>query len=394
MKYFFLRTAITIFLVFTIPVTPMALAEVHAALATNSNHQIWDSQLATLIDQHIRTKGYQSMILVFTQCYGGGFFDDFAGFSNTALLSATQVGPPLKKASYGGYHIGAASNLKPSVTTDYVHNQGIHTADPDDTPAKAGDNQTVGTSSSTHVLVWAGQPDGPHNEDQSDINRIYNNFAGQPNTTVTVLANNGNGTHVDGPATYADLEVALHNIGIQMNPNEQFIFFATSHGDSVNIKTNVLCDGDCSLTLDAPAYADMVINQWNVPSLSFTSTSLIDTGCFKSVTVNDYPLPLPPELFELDYDHDGVPDEYEYMMPVDESKLQATSNQIIIEVDKTNCGVVLFNAVGLESGAISKLTQSSSDIPTLSQWGLIIMAGLLLTAGAIVIQRRLKAVPA
>jgi hypothetical protein len=34
------------------------------------------------------------------------------------------------------------------------------------------------------------------------------------------------------------------------------------------------------------------------------------------------------------------------------------------------------------------------NIPTLSQWGLIIMAGLLLTVGAVVIRRRLKAVSA
>jgi len=35
-----------------------------------------------------------------------------------------------------------------------------------------------------------------------------------------------------------------------------------------------------------------------------------------------------------------------------------------------------------------------SDIPTVSEWGLIIMAGLLLTVGAVVIRRRFKTVPA
>ena len=34
------------------------------------------------------------------------------------------------------------------------------------------------------------------------------------------------------------------------------------------------------------------------------------------------------------------------------------------------------------------------DIPTLTQWGLIIMAGLLLTVGAVAIRRRLRTVPA
>ncbi len=47
------------------------------------------------------------------------------------------------------------------------------------------------------------------------------------------------------------------------------------------------------------------------------------------------------------------------------------------------------------AGFLYGITPSdTSDIPTVSQWGLIIMAGLLLTVGAVVIWRRFKTVPA
>lgn len=48
---------------------------------------------------------------------------------------------------------------------------------------------------------------------------------------------------------------------------------------------------------------------------------------------------------------------------------------------------------GISTPTIHQL-QPNAPIPTLSQWGLIVMAGLLLTVGAIVIRRRLKTVPA
>ena len=56
-----------------------------------------------------------------------------------------------------------------------------------------------------------------------------------------------------------------------------------------------------------------------------------------------------------------------------------------IEVDTENGGVKV------------RTTGAPSDpapIPTVSEWGLIIMAGLLLTVGAVVIRRRLRTVPA
>jgi hypothetical protein len=50
------------------------------------------------------------------------------------------------------------------------------------------------------------------------------------------------------------------------------------------------------------------------------------------------------------------------------------------------------SGVGLSGEAVYSFL-NPNVIPTLSEWGLIIMAGLLLTAGAIVIRRRFKAVP-
>jgi len=54
-----------------------------------------------------------------------------------------------------------------------------------------------------------------------------------------------------------------------------------------------------------------------------------------------------------------------------------------------------FNLQATDPGLTIEVTQVRVfDIPTVSEWGLIIMAGLLLTVGAVAIRRRFKTVPA
>ncbi len=351
-------------------------AAVHATLVADDRDDVLDSELERLINTNIATNGYGSMILAFTQCFGEDCFDDFAGYGNTALLSGSQI---CHTSQYGGYHRGLARNLVPGSTTNAAHAAADAQKGPGDTPVKAGTNENIGTLSSTHVLVWAGKPNWL---DQADIDNIHDSFDG---CDVTVLSGNGTGQNVDGAANRANLQTALKNIGSQMNSNEQFILFVTDHGDKDDID-DAGYDGSFTTSLNVPAYAHMQNDSYNQPVLSLFSDDPIAAGCFESIEVNGHALSLPPESFEMDYDDDGTPEEYKYMLDVDETWLSETANEIDVQIDEETCPSVVFTKVSLGSGAISRTPQEG--VPVLSNVGLIAMALFVLVVGAVVVMRR------
>jgi hypothetical protein len=282
---------------------------------------------------------------------------------NTALLSGSAPG---HTSAYGGYHRALAGALAPRTTTDAAHAAGVAGAKPGDSPTKAGANVPVGGSSSTHVLVWAGKPNA---QDQADINDIRNNYNG-PNQTVTVLA--GDGTGADGAATLQNLVLAMLAIGLVMDPNEQFVFFATDHGDLDDTWWYKLCEsGGCYFPMSTPAFDAMVADPDNEPILTLFTEEPLPPEYLDVVMVNGFDLGSQPEPLEIDYEDDGIVNYYQYIYPVDETTLVPAVNDIMIEFADP-AGTVYFPFIALQSGAIAR-TSDDSGIETQedSSWGVI-----------------------
>jgi hypothetical protein len=344
--------------------SPVVGKEKHGTLVASDGKHIYDWQLDRLINRHIGNR-YYSKILCFTECYGGDKIDDFAGDRNTTILSGSQAG---KITIYDGYHRGLAIGLRPGSTTTAAHQAGIAHKLGGDTPTSNGPVQDIGVGGasgaiqSCHVLVWAGLP----NElDQADINDIRNNFAGQPNTTVTVLS--GNGAGADGRATMTDLVTALRNIGAMMNPNEQFILFVTDHGNLDSSAKDVYLGGgdtpvngghtDVILGINPNLYQTMVEDTGNDPFLAFFTVAgapPISPGTLTFTFNGTGPYTVGFNVQEIahDYDADGVADQYEYLVPLAESTIVQGDNTIAL--NNTNSSALTLEFVSLDSGAIQR----------------------------------------
>ena len=217
------------------------VATTDGTLPTNAAGEgpIYDDELAKLV--HTLLPECAKKLLMFTECYGGDFLDEFAGDANTAVTSADEAGD---ESIYGGYHDDAAKGLKPGAgrTAKDAHDDGVAGKADSESPQTGGGLpltdfplDPVGTNGvhSRHVLVYAGKPEAM---DDADRDAIKANFAGQPNTTVTTVGAGGAADGYDKPATHKGLEDAIKEIADDINNsddpcNEQFILFVTDHGD-------------------------------------------------------------------------------------------------------------------------------------------------------------------
>jgi cysteine-rich repeat protein len=231
-------------------------------IAGSSGPSIVDFQVAMWIDEFFEdgSKGNGSvdsnMILLFTQCFGGAWLDNFNGtigdfsagglafdgvaFTNTTRISADLTG---LTSDYGGAHVGFRETLEPGANISDVYAAGVAAAqslepedrDPDAPQIFGPTSKTVGGMTSTHILVWASEPDDA-GQDLADIAEIRSRFALAPATEITVLAGDQDFVNahptVDGPATRDGLRTALMNIGAKMDDgvDEQFVLFLTDHG--------------------------------------------------------------------------------------------------------------------------------------------------------------------
>ena len=241
-------------------------------LATSAGNPITDTQLASWIDEFIPAAS--NRLIVLTECYGGDKVDNFAGKTNTAVISATSPG---QTAKYGGYDNDAGAALAPGAGTTgaTVHTAGTNGKHASETPTTGGGlapgafdlqpTNPTGAVQSRHVLVYAGQPDGGGGtSDVQQRDTIKTNFAGQANTTVTSVGGGGGGGW-DKPGSAKGLRDALKEIGdaITSSPNpdkEQFILFVTDHGDLHKTET---------ATVTAPASSAVT-----VPGLESFQTSI------------------------------------------------------------------------------------------------------------------------
>jgi|GEM_PF-3558157 len=330
---------------------------VNATMVSFAGPHILDIQLARLINMHI--KNYQNMILIFTCCYAGDFVDDFAGKPNTAVLAGNQ---PCQCTWDGWYDLGVANALKMGKNVTDIHQAGKNNKHPGENPFWVGPNLKVGGKSSTHILIWAGNPG---RGDWNEINKIKNNFAGQPGVTITVLAGNGGGA--DGPATLQSLVNTLKAIGQKMTENEQFILYVADHGDK-DIGRRETISPQYSYTLEVPPsyHEDLERENYNQPAVSIYTSQPLDSEKIL-VSFNGIRLPEPVE-YQLDLNGNGIMDEdeeYKYTFPLDESLIRVGENVITIthEMEPFQAGIYL------ESGAISQYNYSVEDTtpPTLKK---------------------------
>jgi hypothetical protein len=237
----------------------------------------------SIIDAHIPPE--TKKLLVMTQCFAGNVANSssFRDMPNTCILTGTS---PNQYGHYGGYHDDAARTLSPAAgkTATQVHQAGItgRFSVPPPPPGEGPDDEdtlfgfsefpmTSGTIApgdfslepvtadgnvrSRHLVLYAGKPSNVqegieiHNQhtvpihkatkmtvgDIVDRERIKQNFANQPNTTITTAG--GGGTDGwDFPGSAAGLTAAIKKAGdkIKKSPKpelEQFILFMGDHGE-------------------------------------------------------------------------------------------------------------------------------------------------------------------
>ncbi|QOI99722.1 MAG: hypothetical protein HRU70_04200 [Phycisphaeraceae bacterium] len=218
---------------------------------------IFDFELKKLIDDII--PACSPKLLVFTQCYGGDFLNEFAGSGNTTVLTGSGPG---KVTYYGGYHRGAAGALRPGPgrTARDVHQGGINRRVGDENPQTGGTVppqnfplDPVGQNNilSRHVLVYAGKPEPLDNADRDDIRGAFPN--NPPSQSVRTVGGRGAADGYGAAASHANLKKALEDIRNEINAStdpckEQFILFVTDHGDIHKV-------GGCGVGCVAPPAA-------------------------------------------------------------------------------------------------------------------------------------------
>lgn len=335
----------------------------HGTLATSSGPSIYDFQVRQLIDQYIPTNKAQSSLLIFTQCFGGDMVDDFAGRANTAVLSATSPG---QKAYYNGYDDDAAKALTPGAgrTSDDVHKAGVAGKNNKETPTQSGDPVSLepvtenGTIRSRHVLVYAGRPNGV---DEQIRQTIENNFAGQPNTTVTTVGKDGTGGW-DHPGTLEGLRKGLEEIGKMMNPNEQFIFFVTDHGDYDIVDHVPQCNsGFCMtapLAVGQEVYDLMLADPDNTPGVTLHMSGLSQPVLSAVVSVGSHQVQVNFDRL-IDLNGDGLilgPGEgIQAFAPLPEELIDPAGLRVAVNLGQgRSASAAGLEWVALESGELAK----------------------------------------
>jgi hypothetical protein len=269
------------------------------SLATNDGEGISGDRVRRLLDILIPTGNAHSTLIVLTQCYGGDMVDDLSqDRENTHVISGTSEG---EVAYYGGYDDDAAEALDPAPgrTSADVHTAGTAGSASGETPSQGGSAVSLepvdpvnGPIKSRHVLVYAGTPDGTSStSDDQQRTEITENFADEPNTTVTTVGGDGTGGW-EFPGTLRGLILAMLWISLQMNPEEQFVMFVTDHGDQDTVDQNVDQTGSRAvyqsdpLLLHLSVYTEMNNEPANEAAVTvFVETDLQPSPCDITVGV-------------------------------------------------------------------------------------------------------------
>ncbi|MCK4365027.1 MAG: hypothetical protein KAW45_03145 [Thermoplasmatales archaeon] len=344
--------------------------------ATLSAHEEWDidqSTLETSINNHIPTNNCHSSLLIFTQCFSNEWHDTFDGRPKTTVITASPRG---RFAYFGGLGEDAAEDLRPEAGRDIVDYyfdiiDGAHANESPEIYVPEGEGFSFeptsedGEIQSRHILFYAGKPEhrgGRRPYDTWRLNKIKENFAGQYQTTVTAVGGRGTADGYDYPGSYDGLEDALEEISQNMNENEQFIFFASDHGDWHRNWVDNIQPGDNEygpIGFDEDVLACMMYDADN--QAVFTVETLGPYEILLSgITVNDESY-TDFTSYEMDFNDNGIvdpEDRFQYVFPIDENIITVDNN--MIEVFSSDSDVKEAS-MSLGSGAIAQ--PGPPDVP-------------------------------
>lgn len=285
------------------------------SMVVNSGPTVYDWMVQEWIDDYFEdgSKGngtVSSNIVTYqTQCFGGDFLENFnsttgdtagggafdtVGFTNATAYSANEAG---KSAYYGGYHVGAMNGIAQGGNSGTVHTAGVNKKNSKENPQSQGAAKTLGGTTSTHVLAWAGKPE---TYDYWDLKQIQDGFPTSATTTVTTLAGNGtspySNVNVDGAATLDGLKNALKSIGALMDDgtDEQFLLFVTDHGNLEKINTSGVITTEapsCTvpISLGTDVFQAMLDDELNNPTIEIFTPNDLDPFLYE-VEFNGFPV--------------------------------------------------------------------------------------------------------
>lgn len=254
-------------------------------LPTSDDKWVYQWELADWIGKSFRDGNTSdntvntSMTLFFTQCYAGDWLPSFnaTAFESPpngaydrwvyANASAFAGNEPGLETIYGGYHRAAGLAFSPNATGGAVHSAGIFGSKPSESPIFSGDPSRLIGGDNTHVLVFAGQPEGP---DWQDVGNLYIRSLLRADTTLTALSGTGVApptlplpASLDlRPAGRDDLKAAITEIGGSLRDSniDHFSLFVTDHGglSTVELEPATVLPG-AAIDLDLPFLQGQVL---------------------------------------------------------------------------------------------------------------------------------------
>jgi len=241
-------------------------------IATSSGGDIYDWQLANMVDMWIAEPGYANLVFFQTQCYSGGILDDLsdelAGTGDVALLgsarhdqvawadgseshwaeevadelertgpNAPDMGELAKRArrqdEAGPYgpHAGGVTTVDGSLLNEHPQTKFLGNG----SEIEIGKHANGSAVSSKHAVLFIGDAEKRH---WTNLDRVYDALTNQHGfapENVHVLADAGPGSprapgYVDDPGTKQALFETLRTLSAEMNSGEQLVFWTDNHG--------------------------------------------------------------------------------------------------------------------------------------------------------------------
>lgn len=384
-----------------------------SCLVPSSGGYIYDWQLANMIKMWVADAGYANMIFIFNQCFAGGMIDDLkeklsgtgdvalmgaarhdetskgledtftatdqsrlAGFERPEDLYAKEIGEEMARS---GNDAPTARQMADNAASQDLMREGGKWVNGAAWPAgvvehpqstmignggavKIGKKADGSDVASKHAILFAGDADGMRH--WNDVDRAYKALTdkhGFSPENVVVLVGGGKNSkkpdgsnapgYVDGPGTKKALFGAIEALRGKMNANEQFIFWASDHGDmnrtevflekairdpvkqTVPPRRTASPPGAPSWDLDTEFLDAMLEDPDNEPFVS-----LIVCQAFNLEYANDLAAFLNSEQLELRsvepiYAYDDEPDldGYELLFPIPDEEMLTPENLIEVE---------------------------------------------------------------
>ena len=310
-----------------------------SSLTTNSGAPVYDWQLANMVKMWIADAGYANMFFMFNQCYAGGMMDDLAaklnGTGDVALMGAARHNETSWGLSDGvnpapGSSLGQKGFTQPE---DYyakeLGEEIARTGDDAQTGKQMADNaasQDVGASAgrgnrtehpqstfvgnganiklgkksdgtdvaSRHAILFMGKPDGERHWNDLERARAAFMAQGYTDADMVVLAGDGNSgksggakpAYVDGAGTRMGLFDAFKAIGPKMNNMEQFVFWASDHGNRDTTARALDRSIADPVKQPVPATVSDTTGKWRIDKMMIRDLNRKGTKAFASVILD------------------------------------------------------------------------------------------------------------